>query len=507
MKKNLKFILIAAAALSFAACTPDNPDPVTPDKPGEEEPKEDEKVELNQALEFTLELKSIEAEVAVISISHNGEAKDTWYGFYTEEVNGDDLSLIETEIKTLLKDGKVSGLKKQQSTTVTLRGLTSDTEYKYIAFGLSEDGEFYGTPKSLKFQTPRDASKMEQTNDWQITYQRGENQGQTAEIFTIKCDAGHGYYFTTIDKYSLKAEGMTNKDYAVYVANEEIPLYLSYGYTWDELYIPEAYTLATPRMNSGEYVAFAIGFDAKGKATGFFSAQEFTVVEEAASAEYNQWLGNWEITSTYQYEDETTGEIVSAEVTYGVTLHHYDNNFMYAMTGWEENSDNAYGISNDIRDYVGEYAIPVYYDNGNLQFQETTLDYINFSDYGNYYFGFYGIGNLTGNGQNIESTLIAIDSMPMATATTEDGGQTGVIQGLNQKYGSHNIEYIGMFYCGYPDAESGSLAYWNNPMYFPMTMVKAPEGRSQKSVALPVSIKAQTVKKIQKKDLTPMILQ
>jgi len=495
MKSILKFLIMAAAAATFAACeqTPQGTDP--------EEPE----VELNQNLAFTLEVDSVEADQAKVKVSHNGTADDTWYGFVTTEASKEDGTLINAEVGRLLSAGKISGLKNQTSTTVTLRGLDPETDYKYIAFGLTEDGEVYGVYESVKFKTIRDASKLEETDDWKISYQRGENQGQVAELFSIQCAEGKGFYFTTIDTYSLEANKMTAHDYVAYVITTEIPMMLEYGYSWNDLYIPESYTLASPRMLSGDYVALAIGFDSKGNSTGYYSVQEFTVEEEAAEAGYTQWLGTWDITDEYEYVDEETGETVSAEATYTVTIHHYDNNYMYVMTGWEENGD----IENDIREYIGEYAVPVYFNDGKLEFVETTLEYVEFEGYGEYSFGFYGIGNLTMQGETYEGTLIGMDNLTMAEAETADGGQTAVISGTGQSVGQYEIEYTGMFYCAYPSSGEGDLAYWNAPMEFPLTMEKQEaEAATKSGMGAPslrnTDLRERTMERLQKRSFTPM---
>ena len=493
MKKFFKFAAIVAATAALFSCQ-EKPEP-TPDQ---EQPG---KTELNENIKFTIKCTDLTENTAKFKVTHDGATTDTWHYFTTTESNISDA--IEAEVAALTESGK--SLQKSTSKNLTVRGLEPQTEYTFVVFGVTIDGVVYGEPATAKFTTTRDPNVMEQTSDWEITYERGTYEGEVAEIFSIDCAEGDGYYFTTIDKNTLEANELTVVDYVNYVINTEIPAYLDYGYKWADLYVPGPYNLASPRMISDDYVALAIGFDAEGEATGRFSAQDFTVVEETATAEYNQWLGDWDVTDTYQYEDEETGEIVTATATYTVTLHHYDNNFMYAMTGWETNGD----ISNNIVDYVGEYAVPVYYNNGKLSFEEVTLDYVDFGEVGTYSFGFYGIGNLTYNGQSYEETLLGFDGVEMASATTEDGGKTGVITGNKGKVSGYEVEYLGMFYCGYPASGSGDLAYWNYPMYFPLAMTKV-ETAATKAAMNEVSLsttdlKVKTARKIEKKNnFTPM---
>lgn len=495
MKNYFKFMMIAAAAaVSFAACEKE-PAAEPEEKPEEQAPV----VELTKDLKFTLEATEVAADQAKISVSHNGTTNDTWYGFVTTDVAKADAALVTAEVEELKKAGKITGLKKQTSTSVTLRGLEAQTEYKYVVVGLTENGEVYGVINSIKFETTRDADKFEETDDWKISYTRGENGGQVAEIFTIECEKGNGFYFGTINKSALETQEMAIVDYLKYVITTEIPSLLQY-YTWDQIYIAESYTLASPRMLSGDYIAYAIGFDAKGEPTGYYSTQEFTIEEEAAKADYTQWVGDWEIACPYEYVDETTGETVSDVAVYTVTLAHYDNNYVYAMVGWETNGD----ISNDIREYVGEYAVPVYYNDGKLSFQETTLDYLDANGV-TYAFGFYGLGNIEYEGKMYQSTLVGYDGLEIASVAIDEGGKTATINGNKHSVDGMNIEYTGMFYCGYPVSGQGNLAYWNSPMTFPLTMTKVEStGDSSDADIQPTSLKVNTMRKIQKKNFTPM---
>lgn len=475
MKDTFRIILMAMLAIALASCGKE-PQP-------EPEP-EPEKPALNQDLTFTLEVAEVTANSAKINVSHNGTADDTWYGFATTNTNVN--AAINEKYTELTAAASITGLKKQSSYTATVNGLEPETDYLYITFGLTADGELYGKANSVKFTTPRDTDKVEKTNDWKISYQRGENQGEIAEIFTIECEKGNGYYFTTVDAYTLEYNEIGIEDYVKYVINTEVPELLAYGYSWSDLYISESYTLAYQRMNSGDYYAIALGYDEKGNSTGYYSTLEFTVVEEAAAAEYTQWLGNWDLTYSYQYQDETTGEILDASSTYHVTLHHYDNNFMYLMSGWEESGD-----CNDIREFVGEYVIPIYYNNGKLEFRETTLELVNFGDYGDYYFGFYGLANITYEGKVYESTLSAFDGVAMGIAETTDGGKTGTINGNKLDVSGYSLEYLGMFYCGYPAEGSGDPAYWNYPMEFPVAMTRSEEADvQQQSMQMVPALKA-----------------
>ena len=192
MNKIFKFMMIAASASMFAACEETPVDPVNPD---DEKPK-DEEVTLNQNLEFTLEVTTIEADNAKVKIEHNGTTADTWYGFYTSEVSKSDSELIQAEVAALTAAGKISGLKKQTSTTVTLRGLEPETDYKYIALGLTADGEVYGVYNSVSFKTLRGELVYTENSAWTVNYEgAGTINGNNFEHTVSVTSTDQNLYF------------------------------------------------------------------------------------------------------------------------------------------------------------------------------------------------------------------------------------------------------------------------------------------------------------------------
>ena len=491
MRNIFKFAaLIATATLLFSCQEKPTPEP----EPGLDP-------NYTKDLTFTLEVAEVEADKARIKVEHNGTTKDTWYGFATTE------SDVNKAIEAILAEGNVT-LKKNTKTTTTVKNLKPETDYTFIAVGITADGKAYGTPATVKFTTAADPNKpmtLKETDEWKISYERGTNNGEVAELFTIACKSG--FYFTTVAKQTLTDNNIGIADYVAYVIGSEVPYFLETGYKWEDLYVPEAYTLAYQRMVRGDYIAIAVGYNESGVPSGTYSTQEFTVVEESATAEYTQWIGNWDIIDKYQYQDEITGEYIDAQSVYHITLHHYDNNYMYAMTGWEENSEDGY---NNIKDFVGEYAVPVYYNNGKIEFVETYLGYIDFGENGFYNFGFYGMGNVTQGTQKHEGTLVAMNGATMGIGETLDGGKTATITGNTISNSDLTIEYLGMFYCGYPDG-NGELAYWNYPMEFPLDMVKTAETKSAvQTCSFPIqkntSLKADSMRKMPAKTITPRYL-
>lgn len=414
---------------------------------------------LNQNLTFTLKVMSVTGESARISVSHNGNETDTWYGFASPDTKTPIATLISEKIAELTAEGNITGLRKQSKLTINAGDLEPETDYIYITFGLTEKGTFYGVPASVEFTTGQDASKVTEVDTWKIQYQgRTEENGQQFENYAIQMDGKHRFYFTTVLKSVLEANEMTLEDYVKYEIAYTIPNYLRY-YKVTEFTFNESVVISDYRKESGDYYGIAIGMKTDGTSTAEYSAAEFTIEEEEANADYTQWIGTWKISS----KDKDTGKTRS----YTIKVEHFDNNFLYAIEDWETNGDIDY----DIDEYVGRYAIPAFYRNGNMEFQEYTIDFITFEDEGEYYFGLYGVGDVNYDGKNYTDQLGAFDGAPMGLAQTSDNGATGVINGLSVSDESLKIDYTGMGYAAY-NPEDGDIVAWNAPMYFPISMTK-----------------------------------
>ena len=287
MKNILKAFMILAAAIAAMSC----------------EKAEAEGEKLNQNLAFTIKADKIEHDSARIVVSHNGSSTDTWYGFLVEGEVKSLGSIILKEIETL-KEGDLAGaLMTGTKKNINLKKLNPTTNYTYVALGLSSKGEVYGTYSSVKFTTARDIPEFVETDNWAITYERGEytdDEGvvtSNTEIFNVKCDEGKYFYFDLVDQWLLDYYELTVPDYIEMLtetladkkeAGEKVSLLMD----TDNL-------VTCDRLMWGNYYAITVGFDAECNPTGEYTLLDFEIVEEEATAEYNQWLGTWEIPFTY----------------------------------------------------------------------------------------------------------------------------------------------------------------------------------------------------------------
>lgn len=136
----MKIVKIANLAItvilaSFAlACVKEQPKEETPEAP----------------VKFTVQLNTpADAEYAEVVVRHDGQKDATWFGFVTKDVN----SPVEDLIQAQLPNVNANSLHVGNVQTVALRNLEEFVNYRYVAFGVNSDGERYGEPGNLAFNT------------------------------------------------------------------------------------------------------------------------------------------------------------------------------------------------------------------------------------------------------------------------------------------------------------------------------------------------------------------
>ena len=145
----------------------------------------------------------------------------------------------------------------------------------------------------------------ENTPDWVVTYTGIKKYGnKDYATLTNTVSADHGLYFlayTTPSEFA--STGLSEADYVrelslVYRAMmlEAIDYYAAQGtvYTFaDFLLTGTDLDYFTP-MEDGDYIGYAIGFDAAGYPTGWYTADPFEVGAITLTP-YQKWLGNWSV--------------------------------------------------------------------------------------------------------------------------------------------------------------------------------------------------------------------
>lgn len=472
MKGILRFAaLFAATAAIFCCGKPDNGDGgKTPTDPS-----------LNQDLEFTLEVSETDATSAKIRVEHNGERNDTWYYFVTTESDID--QAILDEVEKLQKEGDVT-LQRSTGKNITVKNLEAKTTYTFVVFGLSSEGEVYGTPADIEFTTKADITNLTESDEWAITYD-GREDGK--ELFTINCAENSIYYFDIVDAYYVcndNGEPEYLDDYMIMMV-EDLQSLVDYGYTGKdflELGILQTGpgTLSTARMISGYYFAFAIGYDADAVPTGTFSVELIEIEEEEATADYLKWVGVYEVKDV-------------DNKAYTISIYPEDNNYMYAIVGWEtgswlEKPDGGMDFGTAFGDWTPAFG--AYYDaaTGDIQFTEFAMRQLTVTDetntQHNTVLSIHGFAEIDDN-----LTLINARDEVISIAKTSDNGETGSVSGVDITLdGEVETTFFAMGYAAVSrDNTQGGVFLWNEPMYFPLSMTRLsdlPAEETQQSLSI-----------------------
>ncbi len=487
MKKFFKFAAVAAIAAMFVSCTekpgpdPDNSkDPETPDTP---------KVELTENLAFTLEVTEVETDKAKVKVEHNGTTNDTWYAFATTDTDVN--AAITAKVAEITADGgKIAGIKKGKSTTVTVRSLEQDTDYTFIAFGITAEGQVYGTAASTTFKTEKEevvppAPEGYTINpNWTVTYIGDyEQDGEIYDNVVVVETTDTNPFFVTawpVDYFEeLGIEAIVDEEIKAW--EEMLAQYP--GATWNDIVYTES-ILAQVTINpeyGTKWYAMAIGCDTKGKATGLYALSEVIDLEnlggggdnggeENLTEAYAAWLGDWTITGANGIQQFVTFSKGKANET-------------FLMSGYE--GDDAAGLNVTVN-WMEEEGIWVIYNQ--------MLGTFNFGSYGNGDVWFLGEG---------ETEDIYLSEVPICIGgTLEDGSLEAY--GYEEEYELEDgtpmsYKVVTMEYLAYL-TDHGQLSYITSTFEtgyptFPMTFTKT----ETKSASTDFVVRKHSFGKVEKK--------
>ena len=389
MKKFFKFAAVAAITAMFVSCT-EKPGP-DPDKPNNPDNPDTPEVEITEDLTFTLEVTEVEIDKAKVKVEHNGTTKDTWYAFATTDTDVN--AAIAAKVAELKADGdKIVGLKKNTSTTITVRSLEQDTDYTFIAFGITPEGELYGTAASTTFKTEKEEvvpptppapEGMTVNPNWTVTYIGDYEEGGKVydNVVVVETTDTNPFFVTAwpVDYYEeLGIEAIVEAEIQAW--EEMLAQYP--GATWADIVYAEsilAQVSIDPEYGTKWY-AMAIGCDTNGKATGLYALSEVIDLEnlgggddsgdeEELTAGYSAWLGDWTITGANGIQQFVTFSKGKANET-------------FIMSGYE--GDEAAGLDVTVN-WLEEDGIWVIYNQ--------MLGTFNFGSYGNGDVWFLGEGD------------------------------------------------------------------------------------------------------------------
>lgn len=328
--------MMAFAVVAMGSCTPAGPD------------EGGEGTQQPTAVTFTVAATEVGETTATVTVSHDGNAENTWYGFLTTDVKTAALTLAYGKIADVKAEDLVTGT----TATINLTDLELSTEYKYVVFGMNADGSFYGTPGEATFTT-EDGRSMSVNEAWTIEYVGnvdGVDQEGAAVVYencvNITATDENTYY---LDYFATEDWATVQTDMYGYV--ESLIAYMknylnqfnnAYGtnYTLADMLGKGNDSLSLGELDPGNYVAALFGITADGKVSRLYAvSEEFEVVEEDPTPEYSAWIGNWTVSGAGSEWSATGGSdgqgaFVEGNVQFDITISKYVNNKSFLVDGW-----------------------------------------------------------------------------------------------------------------------------------------------------------------------------
>lgn len=304
MKNIIRIAMVALAAIATTACE-------QPNNGGDE-----------VTITLSVDVDNITSTSAKIKVSHDGKMANSWYGFVTTDVNSNEMSLINAAVSELKRGDLTSELKFSKNYVTVLNNLAPNTAYKYVAFGLTEEGIVYGNHGSVEFTTleagsgnPDDGGSDDNNNgedevysgmnvnpSWSVAYTgagaiNGNNYNHTVSVVSTDNNP-----YTIVTVYASEYDASKLRDLGEWLVEDMIAYLNSYNEAYDgnyelnDLLYRGSGMTAFDNLNPGYYVAVALGITSKGEVSGLYAVSKtFEIKEETPTSLYSAWLGEWVI--------------------------------------------------------------------------------------------------------------------------------------------------------------------------------------------------------------------
>ena len=217
---------------------------------------------------FNVSTLSVTQHEAEFSVSHNGKDSWSWFAFATEDLTSDLFSLCSAQV------GKIGAFNYGNAVKTSLADLAADTEYRYIVFGVKENGVIYGTPASVNITTLEDWDGVK----FNIVSTRIDKTSAEFEVSHNGRDDYNWFDFVTDDLSTSVADLVAAKIGDV---------------TADDISSGKKATTTVKRLSQGKTYRYIVAGYKEGATYGIPGDFEFTTQEFIATP-YEKWLGKWE---------------------------------------------------------------------------------------------------------------------------------------------------------------------------------------------------------------------
>lgn len=181
-------------------------------------------------VKFSAVASNIDDTSADVTVSYSASVENlTWYGFVTDDITTETSALIAAKVATISESDWQAGPK-----TVSLTGLTTNTDYRYIVTGINADG-VYGVAGEVAFKAYVSEAYAAWLGTWYIpttVYQYDSNDeyiGDAVEMLPIVISKD-----VVNESYLISGIGPKNDKYDVsaYFVDDKLVVHPYTVYTW-----------------------------------------------------------------------------------------------------------------------------------------------------------------------------------------------------------------------------------------------------------------------------------
>lgn len=249
---------------------------------------------------FHVDVSEIEAYSAKVMVTHNATNRDPYYGFVVEGIVND----VHAEIARFLSVNEKSQLADvvhfQRKSVFQIWGLSPQETYTYIVFGMDNEGELYGEPASMVFETSDYRLYPIINPNWKITYKGHavRNNSDCSKIDVVVSGSAEERYFLVTYEQAFVESFEKIEDLIIYAASEFVEKLKNESSWFENSLVRTDDTSFYKYLQQGNYVSYAIGINIDGSPTGSYVKTDCYHVEKYPAVEgFKNLLGEWRITS------------------------------------------------------------------------------------------------------------------------------------------------------------------------------------------------------------------
>ena len=312
----LKTILVGTMMVSFVSCQQSDPS--------------EEKVAATDVT-ILLDVDKVTLGTANIRVRHTAAADMPWVYMTTSDLETPASVLLEEKLAIEREDMQEIVAYTGTNKSILIDNLAPKSYYRFICQAIdAQTGKTIGTPSEIQFRTRRDPSVFEVNDNWSVTVgDRVVNNSDKMEYDNFIIDSNDEESYLLVPLKVVDFEFYYSNDLQLFFEDFVSDFGLEVGSSkWKDIVKSGDMTWPEQRLRSGDWFIFLIGVDTEGELTGYYLKHELTVKQEEATAEYNRWLGKWEVISKDGIK------------MFEIDVLPSENNMWYYLSGWE--SENVY---------------------------------------------------------------------------------------------------------------------------------------------------------------------